>query len=98
MTDNIVKSDDVNQKPVKKTAPKKTAAKKADAPQIATKDGLRVVVFESGASYSSNGVRFTKENRIQAVPEADAERLLELDNFRLPTQEEVDNYFASRED
>lgn len=98
MTDNIIKSDDVNQKPVKKAAPKKTAAKKADAPQIATKDGLRVIVFESGASYSSNGVRFTKDNRIQEVSEAHAELLLELENFRLPTQEEVDNYFASKED
>lgn len=98
MTDNIIKSDDVNQKPVKKATPKKTAAKKADAPKVATKDGLRVIVFESGASYTSNGISFTRENRIQAVPEADAERLLELDNFRLPSQEEVDNYFASMED
>lgn len=97
MTDNIVKSEDVNPKPVKKTAAKKTAAKKADAQNVSTKEGLRVVVFESGSSYSSNGIRFTQNNRIQAVPEGDAERLLELDNFRLPTQEEVDEYFASQE-
>lgn len=99
MTDNIVKSDDVNKKPAtKKTATKKTAAKKADVQKATTGDGLRIVVFENGASYSANGLRFTKDNRIQAVPEADAERLLELDNFRLPSQEEVDNYFASMED
>lgn len=97
MSDNVIKSEDVSPKPVKKTAAKKAAPKKAEVKQSETKDGLKIVVFESGASYNSNGLRFTQDNKIQAVPQEDAERLLELDNFRLPTQEEVDNYLTSQE-
>lgn len=99
MTDNVVTSEKVNPKPAtKKAAPKKTPNKKIDSIKNRTNDGFSIVVFESGSSYNSNGLRFTQENRIQEVPEAEAERLLGLDNFRLPTQEEVDNYFASTED
>lgn len=97
MTDNIITSEDVNPKPVKKAPAKKAAAKKAEAPQKATENGSVVVVFESGASYSSNGIRFTKDNRIQEVSGEDAKVLLELDNFRFPTEEELKEYFASKE-
>lgn len=103
MTDNIIKSTDVNsEKPVKKPAAKKAAPKKApastSASQPETKDGFRVVVFESGASYSSGDYRFTQDNKIQEVPSDIADLLLSIDNFRLPTQEEVDEYFTSKED
>lgn len=99
MTDNTIKSEDINPKPAaKKTAAKKSSSKKTDSVKQRTNNGLSIVVFESGGSYTSNGLRFTKDNRVQEVTEAEAERLLELDNFRLPTQEEVDNYFASTED
>lgn len=98
MTDNVVKSEDINKKSTtKKTIAKKAAVKKANTVQ-SINNNMKIIVFESGGSYSSNDLRFTKQNRIQQVPEADAERLLTLDNFRLPTQEEVDNYFASMED
>lgn len=98
MSDNIIKSDDVkSEKPVaKKATTKKAAPKKAAAAPFSV-EGYRIVVFESGASYSSKNLNFTKDNRIQEVPELDAEVLLGLDNFRLPTQEEVDIYLASKE-
>lgn len=101
MTDNTVKSTDVNPAPkkaTKKAAPKKEAAKKADAAPKGVKDGHKIIVFESGASYVSNTVRFTRNNPIQEIPEAEAEILLGLENFRLPDQFEIEEYFNSRED
>lgn len=101
MSDNVIKSSDVNQKPkesaTKKTAPKATAKVKVES-EKGLKAGHRIVVFESGASYTSNGIRFTRDNHIQEVPESDAEILLQQENFRLPTQFEVDDYLASKED
>lgn len=101
MADNVVTSDSVNPKQTKKAAPKKAAAKKTAAPKVAapTADsGKVVIVFESGASYSSGGVRFTRENNIQEVEPALAEFLLTLDNFRLPNQIELEEFLASKED
>jgi len=101
MTDNVIKSTDVNKqadKPVKKAAAKKSAPKKADAAPKGVKEGYKIIIFESGASYVSNSVRFTRDNPIQEVPEADAEILLGLDNFRLPDQFEIEEYFNSKED
>lgn len=95
MSDNVIKSTDVDPKPEKKSATKKAAKPKT---VTSATPGYRVVVFESGASYSSNGRRFTKDNRIQEVTEDEANLLLSLDNFRLATQEEVDNFNASKED
>lgn len=94
MSDNVIKSTDVDPKPAKKAAAKKTAKPKVAAP---AKDGSRVIVFESGASYNSHGRRFTQDNRIQEVTEAEAELFLALDNFRLATQEEVDNFNKTQE-
>ena len=101
MTDNTIKSTDVNstsEKPVKKAAPKKAAAKKADAAPKGVKEGFKIIVFESGASYVSNTVRFTRSEHIQEVPEAEAELLLGLENFRLPNQFEIEEYLNSKED
>lgn len=101
MADNVIKSTDVNQeseKPVKKAAPKKAAAKKAEPTAKETKNGFKIIVFESGQSYVSNSVRFTRENHIQEVPEAEAEVLLAIENFRLPDQLEIEEYLNSKED
>lgn len=101
MSDNVVKSTDVNktaEKAVKKAPAKKATPKKADAAPKGVKNGYKIVVFESGASYTSNGIRFTRDNNIQEVPESDAEVLLGLENFRLPNQFEIEDYFNSRED
>ena len=101
MADNVVTSDSVNPKEPKKAAPKKAATKKAAATKVSTPavdNGKVVIVFESGASYSSGGVRFTRENNIQEVEPAIAEFLLTLDNFRLPNQIELEEFLASKED
>jgi hypothetical protein len=107
MSDNVVKSTDLNQqkeKPVKKAAAKKTAPKKVEAViedsvnEKKVKEGFTVVVFESGSSYTSNGIRFTRQNSIQEIPADDASLLLQLDNFRLPNQFELEDYLNSKED
>lgn len=91
-------AEQADDKPAKKAPVKKTTKAKSAAAPAGVKDGYKIVYFESGSSYTSNGIRFTKDNRIQEVPEADAEILLEQENFRLPTQVEVDDYFSSREE
>ena len=71
MTDNIVTSSSVNpseDKPKKQTAAKKTTAKKA-APKKTTDTVVSnekvLIVFESGSSYSSGEIRFTRDNKMQ---------------------------------
>lgn len=101
MADNVIKSTDINkesEKPVKKAAPKKATAKKVEPTANGAKNGFKIVVFESGQSYVSNSVRFTRENHIQEVPEAEAEILLAIENFRLPDQLEIEEYLNSKED
>ena len=82
----------------KKATPKKAAPKKADAAPKGVQEGFKIIVFESGSSYVSNSVRFTRDNHIQEVPDAEAELLLALENFRLPDQFEIEEYFNSKED
>lgn len=104
MSDDIIKSTDVNPKePVKKTTAKKNAVKKTEPKIKADKDvvvnsGYKIIVFESGASYVSGEVRFTRQDNIKELPEEEANRLLEFDNFRLPEQWEIEAYLNSRED
>ena len=62
------------------------------------KSGFKLIVFESGASFTTKSVKFTEYNRVQEIPEAEADALLKLDNFRLPNQFEVEEYFNSKED
>ena len=102
MSDNTIKSTDINpdkaekKTATKKAAPKKSAAKKEE-PIVIPEDGV-LIIFESGASYSSNGLRFTRENPIQKVSNEEAEFLLTLDNFRRPDALEVEEYYNSKED
>lgn len=109
MSDNVIKSTDVNsgkteKNPVKKAPAKKTATKKevakkeSDEVTEVSNDGLKVIVFETGYSYISGDICFTKENNIQEVTEEQANFLLTLDNFRLPDQIELEDYINSKED
>jgi hypothetical protein len=106
MSENVVKSSDLPEpkKPVaKKTAAKKTAkkaapkAEKSPVPEktVATAStGKKFVYFDSGAAYSTkSGVRFTRDRRIYELDAAEADHLLTLDNFRIPTQLELEDYY-----
>lgn len=101
MTDNVIKSTDTNPTPkkttAKKAAPKKAGAESAHKENNTESPDLVVVVFESGSSYTSGEIRFTRENRMQEVTREVAEQLLKLDNFALPNQIELEEFYASRE-
>lgn len=105
--DNVIKSSDVNktkEDQTSKTTAKKASTRKAAAPKkdsesiIAIPEDGVLVIFESGASYSSGEVRFTRDNPIQKVSPELAEFLLQLDNFRRPDALELEEYLNSRED
>jgi hypothetical protein len=92
MSDNVIKSEDVAPKKTKQAKPKKVAP--AEVPS----GDKSIVFFESGYSYSlSNGFTFTQENRMLELSAEEANRLLALDNFRLPTDEEKQMYYNSLE-
>lgn len=104
MSDNVIKSTDVTSakaesNPVKKAPAKKAAAKpKAEKKDTPTAAGLKVIIFESGASYVSGDIFFTREDNIKEVSEDQADFLLTLDNFRAPNQLELEDYLNSKED
>jgi hypothetical protein len=95
--------------PAKKVAAKKTAkkaaakvestpkAEKSPVPEKIVAEpsaGKKFVYFDSGAAYSTkSGVRFTRERKIYELDAAEADHLLSLDNFRLPTQIELEDYY-----
>jgi len=92
MTDNIVKSEDVNQKKTKQIKTKKITSSEI------TSDDKLIVYFESGYAYAlPNGFTFTQENKMLELSVEEAKRLLTLDNFRLPTDEEKQMYYNSLE-
>lgn len=92
--------------PTKKAAVKKAANPKSEKPKksaaapVGIKDGHRIIYFESGTAYTvaNSEIRFTREIPMQEIPENIADLLLEQENFRLPTQAEVDDYFNSKEE
>ena len=99
VTSESLKKTEVAKKakaPAKKAPAKKVAAPKAEA--VVIPENFVVVKFESGASYNSNGYRFTRDNPIQEVPSEFAEFLLTLDNFRRLDALEIEEYLASKED
>lgn len=107
MTDNIVTSKSTmgeQAKPAKKTAVKKTPAKaKANTESVENKtevkaDQINLIVFESGAGYSSPNLTFTRENAIQEVSDEDFAFLLTLENFRRADAFEIEEYLNSKED
>ena len=92
MTENVITSENVAPKKTTKAKPKKVE-------QAVVPSGDKIVVyFESGFSYSlPNGFTFTKENRMLELPADEGKRLLALDNFRLPNDEEKELYYNSVE-
>lgn len=56
--------------------------------------GKKFVFFSSGSAYSTKeGIRFTRDKRIYEIDQEEADHLLSLDNFRLPTQLELEDYY-----
>lgn len=98
MSENVVTSDKSAPKkatPVKKKAdpkPKKELNER-DRPIATPPSGYKFVYFSSGSAYvTTDGRRFDKNQRINLVTDDEAERLLQLPNFRLPDQLELEEY------
>ena len=106
MSENIVTStsvNDVNKTPAKKAPAKKAAAKPKEAkPVSSTTNSVNpdrvVIIFESGAAYTGDGLVFTREDYIQEVTQEQAASLLTLENFRIPDVLELEEYLASKDD
>lgn len=98
MSRNVVTSDAAAPKPAKKTATKaepkiKKVVNDRDKVIATAPDGYKFVYFSSGVAYvTADGFRFTKDNPIYLLPVEEADRLLKLDNFRLPDQLELEDY------
>jgi len=84
--------------------PKKAVAKKAAPKKNITEDTITsnetvLVVFESGAGYSTgSGIRFSQQRKMAEVSLEEAKQLLSLENFRLPNDEEKEMYYNNLED
>jgi hypothetical protein len=92
-----VTSEKIN-KP-KKAVAKKTAVKEEITEDIVSKEGNVLIVFESGAGYTTgSGFRFSQRNKMGLLPVEEANLLLALDNFRLPSDEEKELYYTNQED
>jgi hypothetical protein len=56
--------------------------------------GKKFVFFASGSAYvTKSGFRFSSEKRIYELDLEEADHLLSLDNFRLPDQLELEDYY-----
>lgn len=111
MSENIITTESLDV--AKKASAKKTPAKakvntnaddvvveeiaKTPKNKKSTKD-INIIVFESGAGYTVDGLIFTRQDWIQEVTGEQFEKLISLDNFRRPTDDEVQEYLASKED
>lgn len=103
MSDNVVKSEDVLSEPIKKVSKTTSAKEKVTKNEsdenpkrrvAKPKSGKKFVYFESGSAYvTKSGFRFTKENRIYELDIEEADHLLSLENFRLPDQLELEDYY-----
>lgn len=92
-----VTSETIN-KP-KKPAAKKAAVKKQITEESISNEGTVLIVFESGVGYTTgSGFRFSQRNKMAALPAEEANLLLALDNFRLPSDEEKEMYYTNQED
>jgi hypothetical protein len=92
-----VTSEKIN-KP-KKAVVKKTAVKEEITEDIVSKEGNVLIVFESGAGYTTgSGFRFSQRTKMGLLPVEEANLLLALDNFRLPSDEEKELYYTNQED
>ena len=99
MTNNktSVTSEKIN-KP-KKAVVKKAAVKEEITEDIISKEGNVLIVFESGSGYTTgSGFRFSQRNKMGLLPSEEANLLLALENFRLPSDEEKEMYYTNQED
>lgn len=91
----------VKKTPAKKTAVKKTAAKpkvsQEETSETKVNDEYVIIVFETGTAFISGDYHFTKDNRIRKIKTQDAAKFLELENFRLADQIEIEEFLASEE-
>lgn len=94
---NVVKSSDVNSG---KYTPKEPKPKKpVEISDNKTNNGKMIIVFESGSGYvTKSNFKFTQRNKIAELDYEEAKLLLQLDNFRLPNEEEKEKFYASKED
>ena len=92
-----ITTEDINKPkkaPVKKAAPKKEVEEKD-----ITSEGKIIIVFESGAGYTTgSGFEFSQTRKMAELPAEEANLLLTLDNFRLPSDEEKELYYTNQED
>lgn len=108
MSDNIIKSEDAapkkkvaavkevesNKEEIVESEPK---PKKSPTPKkkVSTaSDGKKFIYFDSGVAYvTKSGFRFSQQNRIYEIENDEADYLLTLTNFRLPTQLELEDHY-----
>ena len=111
MSENIITTESLDV--AKKASTKKTPAKakvNSDVDDVVVEEiiktpknkkstkNVNVIVFESGAGYTAEGLNFTRQDYIQEVTEEQFERLISIENFRRATDDEVQEYLASKED
>lgn len=90
---NVIKSSDVNSG---KYNSKESKPKKKDIIPNNIENNKIIIVFESGSGYvTKSNFKFTQKNKIAKLDYEEAMLLLKLDNFRLPTEEEIDNFNLS---
>ena len=59
---------------------------------------INLIIFESGASYSSGNLFFSREDSMKEVSDEEYAFLLSLENFRRADPHEIEEYLASKED
>jgi hypothetical protein len=94
MSENVIVTSDAS--PKKKTGRQKTnTAADASVNDISVGDTSRKLVFySSGSGYvTKSGFKFSPSCRIYELANEEADFLLTLDNFRLPDQLEIEEYY-----
>lgn len=96
MTDNIIVTSDVA--PAKKTSKKQSVKKVQEDARaefsVHSSSEKKLIYYSSGSGYvTKTGLRFSPQNRIYEIDSEEADVLLKLDNFRLPDQLELEEYY-----
>ena len=102
MEDNIIKSSDLNKQasdgtkpPKKQSTPKvkKEPTEVTNETYAVAPEGYKFIYYQSGSGYvGKNGMRFDEQNRLQLLPNEEADHLLQFPNFRLPDVLELIEY------
>jgi hypothetical protein len=97
MSDNIVVTSDAA--PPKKRAKASAKSDTSKPENLVEKidNGKKIIFYSSGSGYvTKSGFKFTPQNRIYEIDAEEADRLLNLDNFRLPDQLELEEYYKEK--